>query len=120
MNKDCGLCTRRHFKSGQDVILNEDEEHIISNNGNTHLRVGNSLIFAKKRITITIKEHKKVLSSKETKKIKEKLDKFLKEEMGLVKGEDYFLKITMGNYPDHFHLHAYIFPLTDKGEVNPD
>ena len=105
------------IKSGKDKLLYEDNFCYIIENGNTHLKENNHLKFAKKRISLVIKEHKSKLNKKERYLADSILITFMTKKFGLKQGKDYFIKCTMGTYSKHYHTHAYIFPFSDKGKI---
>jgi len=104
-------------KSGKDRLLYEDDYCYIVENGNTHLRIRKKVFFAKRRISFNIKQHKQKISSREMMRVKQVFSSFLWNSFQWKLGEDYFLQVTMGTYKDHFHIHAYVPPFTDRGII---
>lgn len=113
--KNCDLCNRATIESGKDSLLYNDKNFHIIDNGNTHLREGNIIKFAKRRITLILNKHQGHLTISEMSLAKSKLTKVLKK-LGYNPNE-YFFKATMGTYPNHFHIHAYIPPFSDEGKI---
>lgn len=113
----CNLCTRNNIESGKDKLLYEDSFCYIVENGNTCLLINDITMFARKRITLILKEHKGCISNKEQVLVNSTLTNFMSTEFKLNEEIDYFLKITMNTYQDHYHIHAYVLPLTDKGKM---
>lgn len=113
----CGLCKKQEIKSGFDKLFYEDKSCYIIDNKNTNLKIKDKLKFAKRRFSLIVKEHKKDLTKNEERIITSKFSKFLWKMFGLKEKRDYFFKVTMGTYPYHYHIHAYIPPFSDKGKI---
>ncbi len=113
----CGLCLRQTIHSGKDELLYEDDFCYIVNNGGTHLKDGDNKRFAKKRISLVLREHTSQPSDKECRRAESALRDFMTNHLKLVDEKEYFLRRTMNTYPDHYHLHAYIFPWSDTGAI---
>jgi len=95
MNRnECTLCNKGTIKSGKDRLLYEDEFCYVVENGN---RDG-----ADRRVSLVVKQH----ISNVPDSVRQKAEEIL---LGIV-GDSYGLEIkrTMGTYPEHYHLHAYV------------
>ena len=89
------------------MLLYEDGFCYIVENGNRHLVAGDSVFDGKKRYSLTVKEH--ISRPKDGKLIKKVFLEFLRDRLHLENGE-YVICETMGTYPDHYHVHAYVLP----------
>lgn len=114
MPKTCNLCIKYDISSGKDRLVYEDSFCHIVDNGTTNLDINGKIVFAKKRFSLVINKHKKHLTEKERSLVYSTLTDFMRRKFKLKENSDYFLKVTMNTYPNHYHLHAYIPPFTDK------
>lgn len=113
----CNLCSYVDINSGKDKLLYEDDFCYIVENGNTHLKEGDKLKFAKRRISLILREHRSILSKDELDKLETFLKNFILKNFQLEYGVNYFIKCTMGTYSDHYHTHAYILPFSEDGII---
>lgn len=113
----CDLCTMDTTNLGKDTIIYQDGYCYIVENGNTHLSENGKLVFAKKRFSFTLKDHRNHLEGEELENVYDMLRSVLKIKFDLEPERDYFIRTTMGSYPDHFHTHAYVPPFSDEGEI---
>lgn len=105
------------IQSGKDVLLYEDRFCYIVDNGNTHINMDGKLVFAKKRISLIIKKHVKRLGATELARAESTLINVIRKKFKLTKDKNFFLRTTMGTYPDHFHIHAYVLPFKKTGRI---
>lgn len=113
MATSCDLCNQIPLKTKKDKLIYENLEYYIVENGNQHLRINGGLIFAKRRISLTLKEHKGKINKTQLRKLINILIRFL-ESQNLTHGIDFFILKTGTTYPDHFHIHAYVLPLSHE------
>lgn len=108
-NKSCGLCKGENFASGKDTFLCQINGYIIFQNGIPYIIEGDIVKKFEQRFTIYPQKHTASLNQQEIVKIKKTLIDYLIQEHQF--GMDQFLLKTTGStYPDHFHLHAFVFP----------
>ena len=115
---DCVLCQRRDITSGKDPLIYGDDFCYVVENGNSHLKRDGKMMFASKRISLVIKEHKSKLSADEASLAKEIIIGVMSSKYHLSE-KDFFIKSTMGTFADHYHVHAYVPPFSDDGIIIP-
>jgi len=105
---NCDLCLRKHLK--WDTYLFENNLGIYVINSKPYIKVKGKTYKVKKRFTVQTHEHIKVPPKKDVEKIQKEFIKYLHDKEGLTLGKDYEFFITLSTYPDHWHMHACVFP----------
>ena len=105
------------FSHGTEEWIGDDFCYVVEN-GNTHLKRDGKMMFASKRISLVIKEHKSKLSADEASLAKEIIIGVMSSKYHLSE-KDFFIKSTMGTFADHYHVHAYVPPFSDDGIIIP-
>lgn len=107
-DSNCDLCNMVPVKTGKDRLLHQSGLYYIVENGNNDGYA--------KRISLTRIEHK-VPNHNEECSLVAVLRGYV---MGYlhIRPDSFFIKKTMRTYPDHFHIHAYVFP--EREETQPE
>ena len=113
-NPLCGLCSLSEVKSGKDQLLYIDSYCYIIKNGNTHLIKSDGIRFARMRLSFTLRRHSSDISQDEEEYVRTIFSSFITECMHAHEGRDFIFAITMGTYPQHWHIHAYFPPWRKK------
>ncbi|MBI2584153.1 MAG: hypothetical protein HYW25_05780 [Candidatus Aenigmarchaeota archaeon] len=99
--------------SGREELLYEDPFCYIVENHHLEIDTDNGTRYARARKCVVLKDHGRQPSPDQEEAAQRRLKTFLGEQ-GLEEGRDYFIRTTMRTFPEHYHSHAIIYPLTDE------
>jgi len=112
--ENCDLCQRRNLR--RDIFLFENKYGFFVLNPTPFLKIKGKKFKAKKRFAFCIHGHIKKPNPYMLKMIRKTFKEFLLKKYFLVYKKDYNFFVTGSTYPEHWHMHADVYPYKEIKE----